>query len=127
MRKPDKRWHTAPELWDKLKPIADENRHEPTEAEKELWKHLRKHLINGIKFRRQHCIGQFIVDFYCSKAKLVVEIDGAIHQYKKEEDKIRQEYLESHGLKVLRFTNEAVFNDVEKVIEYITKSLSGTF
>jgi len=77
-------------------------------------------------FRRQHCIGQFIVDFYCYKARLVLEIDGEIHQYKPEEDKIRQEYLESLELKVLRFSNDTVLRHVDEVVVQIGNYLAST-
>ncbi|MFA5308178.1 MAG: endonuclease domain-containing protein [Dehalococcoidales bacterium] len=123
MKQQANRWRTYPDLWEKLKPIAHEKRNEPTGAEKELWQHLRMHRLHGLSFRRQHCAGQFIVDFYCSKAKLVIEVDGEIHQYQAEEDKIRQEYLESLGLKVLRFTNNAVLNNIEEVIRVIENYL----
>src|SRR4030043_637038 len=126
MKKQDGRWRTAAPLWEKLKPIAHEMRSKTTEAENELWKYLRKHRVHGLSFRRQHCIGQFIVDFYCAKARLVIEIDGPIHQYKPEEDLVRQEYLESCNLKVLRFTNDAVLNNVGKVIKQIEINLPGT-
>jgi very-short-patch-repair endonuclease len=124
MRKQSDRWRTDPELWEKLKPIAQEKREKPTEAEKKLWKYLRKHQLGGAKFRNQHCIGQFIVDFYCRDAKLVIEVDGPIHQYQAEEDKTRQEYLEDRKLKVLRFTNDMVLNNIEKVIVQIESHLS---
>ena len=126
MRKQDKRWHTHPDLWEKLKPIAHEKRSEPTEAEKELWQHLRMHRLKGFSFRRQHCIGQFIVDFYCHKARLVIEVDGDIHQYQAEEDKVRQRYLESLELKVLRFSNDMALNNTEEVIRKIKLSLPGS-
>jgi len=119
MRKQDERWHTNPDLWEKLKTIAREKRHKPTEAENLLWQELRRHQLRGLNFRRQHGIGQFIVDFYCRKAKLVIEVDGPIHQYKAEEDAIRQEYLKSLELKVLRFPNDAVLNKVDEVIKRI--------
>jgi very-short-patch-repair endonuclease len=127
VRKQDKRWHTGPDLWEKLKPMAHEKRNKPTEAEKELWKHLRMHRLHGLSFRRQHCIGQFIVDFYCKKLKLVIEVDGEIHQYQVEEDEIRQEYLESLELKVLRFPNNTVLNNIEEVIRKIELYLPRTF
>src|SRR5512145_2079431 len=95
--------HISPKLWEKLKPIAREMRHEPTPAEDALWQVVRDHKIKGAKFRRQHSVGPFIVDFYCSKAKLVIEVDGSIHQYTQEEDAVRQEFLESMGLQVIRF------------------------
>ncbi len=126
MREQDKRWRTNPALWEKLKPIAQEKREEPTEAEKVLWKYLRKHQLHGLSFRRQHCLGQFIVDFYCAEVKLVIEIDGKIHQYQKEKDQIRQEYIENFNLKLLRFTNDDILHDISKVLEQIETFLSGT-
>jgi very-short-patch-repair endonuclease len=73
----------------------------------------------GFKFRRQHVIDRFIVDFYCGEAGLVVEVDGEIHDYTPQEDAIRQEFLESLGLRVVRFRNEEVFGDMEGVLEEI--------
>ncbi|MEA3345370.1 MAG: type ISP restriction/modification enzyme [Chloroflexota bacterium] len=78
----------------------------------------------GFKFRRQHAIDRFIVDFYCSKAHLVVEVEGPIHQYTEEEDAIRQEFLESLGFRVLRFTNDEVNNALDSVTERIAAALS---
>jgi very-short-patch-repair endonuclease len=118
-------WKTNPALWEKLKPLAQEKRRQPTGAEKELWKCLRNRQLYGFIFRRQYCLGQFIVDFYCYKAKLVIEVDGDIHQYQPEEDKIRQEYLEGLKLKVLRFRNVAVLDNAEKVILQIKNYLSS--
>jgi very-short-patch-repair endonuclease len=119
MKKQDKRWHTDTALWEKFRPIAREMRGLPTEAEDLLWQRLRRHHLHGYKFRRQHSIERFIVDFYCAKARLVVEVDGPIHQYQGEQDLIRQEYLESHDLKVLRFSNDAVLNKVDEVVKHI--------
>ncbi len=101
-------WVTRPDLWEKLKPLAREMRHRPTEAEAALWDMLRRHGINGLKFRRQHPIDRFIVDFYCPAVRLVVEVDGEIHQYTAEEDALRTEILEALGMRVLRFTNDDV-------------------
>jgi very-short-patch-repair endonuclease len=126
MKQHDNRWRTNPELWEKLKPIADEKRHNPTEAENELWKRIRKHQLQGLKFRRQHSLGPFIVDFYCKDAKLVIEVDGPIHQRQVKEDAIRQGYLESLKLKVIRFTNDMVMNDITEVMKQIENSLPGT-
>jgi very-short-patch-repair endonuclease len=126
MRKQDKRWRTDEALWEKLKPIAHEMRVEPTEAEKKLWKYLRKHQLHNLSFRRQHCVGQFIVDFYCAKARLVIEVDGEIHQYRDEEDIIRQEYLERQELKVMRFPNNMVLNNIDEVIKHVETYLSST-
>lgn len=126
MNKKGKRWRTDAVLWEKLRPIAREMRSKPTEAENILWQHLRRHQMNGLGFRRQHSIGQFVVDFYCAKAQLVVEVDGPIHQYQSGEDVVRQEYLESCNLKVLRFSNDAILNNIDEVIKQIASSLPHT-
>ena len=96
-----------PELWARLKPLAREKRAEPTEAEDRLWQALRRRGA-GSKFRRQHTIDRFSVDFYCAGARLVVEVDGPIHEFTRADDAIRQEHLKSLGLRVLRFKNEEV-------------------
>jgi very-short-patch-repair endonuclease len=83
-----------------------------------LWQHLR-HKQLGVRVRRQHTIGQFIVDFYVPSAALVIEVDGDIHQYTAEEDAIRTAYLEAHGLRVVRFSNDEVLSDAAKVVEQI--------
>jgi very-short-patch-repair endonuclease len=99
-------------------------RRNPTPEEKKLWQRLRKRQLLGFKFRRQHSIDRFVVDFYCSKAHLVVEVEGSIHQYTEEEDAIRQEFLESLGFRVLRFSNNEVNSAFDSVIERITAALS---
>jgi very-short-patch-repair endonuclease len=125
MSQEDKRWQTDAALWEKLKPVAREKRKKPTEAENLLWQHLHNYKVPGFKFRRQHSIGQFIVDFYCARARLVIEIDGPIHQYQKKEDAIRQEYLESLGLKVIRFSNDTILNNIDDVVKQITAFLTN--
>ncbi len=112
-------WQTPYELWKKLKPLARQMRREPTPAEKLLWQKLRHKQLLGFKFRRQQAIDRFIVDFYCHEARLVVEVDGEIHDYSKEKDGIRQEFLESLGLRVVRFRNEDVVERMEGVLEDI--------
>jgi very-short-patch-repair endonuclease len=92
---------------------------EPTPAEKLLWEKLRHKQLLGFKFRRQQTIDRFIVDFYCNEAQLVVEVDGEIHDYTQEEDVIRQEFLESLGLQVVRFRNEDVLKRMEGVLQDI--------
>ena len=110
-------------LWTKLKPLAREMRHEPTQAEDLLWQRLRNRQVQHAKFRRQHAIDRFLVDFYCAEASLVIEVDGEIHQFTPEEDAIRQEFLESQGLKVMRFPNNAVLEQTEEVIQKIDQFL----
>ena len=118
------RWRTPPHLWEKLKPLAREMRRNPTPEEDKLWQRLRKRKVLGFKFRRQHAIDRFIVDFYCSEARLVVEVEGPIHRYTQEKDTVRQEFLENLGLHVLRFTNDEVSNAFDSVIERIAAALS---
>ena len=114
-----------PKLWEKLKPLARQMRSEPTPAEVGLWERLRGRKVAGCKFRRQHAFGKFIVDFYCLEKQLVVEVDGPIHEYTQEEDAVRQEYLESLGLKVMRVSNDEVFEGMEGVIGRIVGKLGG--
>lgn len=116
---------SSPELWEKLKPLAKQMRQNPTPAEDKLWQKLRRNALCGQKFRRQHTIDRFIVDFYCASANLVVEVDGSIHDYTIAEDTIRQQFLEEvHQLTVLRFTNADVIQNLNAVLERITEHLS---
>ena len=115
--------NTTPALWAKLKPLARQMRHEPTPAEKKLWQYLRNRQLRSAKFRRQHAIDRFIVDFYCAAARLVVEVDGEIHDYQPLEDAIRQEFLEAQGLRVLRFTNDEILETIETALAQIEAAL----
>jgi very-short-patch-repair endonuclease len=121
----DLRAKTTPELWAKLKPLARQMRHEPTGAENALWWRIRNRRIAGAKFRRQHAIDRFIVDFYCAEAQLIIEVDGSIHDYSQEEDAIRQEFLESLGVKVIRFTNGEVMQQMKAVLERIGEEVAA--
>jgi very-short-patch-repair endonuclease len=123
---PHKAFNSSPELWQKLKSLAREKRHEPTHAEDRLWQKLRGRQLLNFKFRRQHTIGHFIVDFYCVQAQLVIEVDGEIHQYTQEEDAIRQEFIEAQDLMVLRFTNDDIFKNIDAVLENISEFLQNT-
>ncbi|BAZ29169.1 hypothetical protein NIES4074_16070 [Cylindrospermum sp. NIES-4074] len=116
-------WQSPPELWEKLKPLARQMRTEPTLAEKLLWQRLKNRQLLGFKFRRQQVIDRFIVDFYCHETKLVIEVDGEIHNYTQAEDAIRQEFLESLGLRVVRFNNEDVLLRIERVLGEINCAL----
>ena len=116
---PARWWKTSSELWDKLKPLAREMRHTPTAAENKLWQALRRHQLDGLQFRRQQAFDRFIVDFYCSMAKLVIEVVGPIHERTAEEDALRQELLEGLGLTVLRFSNDAVLRGIDTVLDQI--------
>ena len=103
---------------------AKQLRQEQTAAESLLWECLRNRQLNNAKFRRQHNVGQIIADFYCHEAKLIIELDGGIHQQRQEEDRIRDEWAASNGIRVLRFPNERVFDDVEGVLGEIAEALS---
>jgi cyclase len=91
-----------------------------TDAERLLWYYL-KEGVDGFKFRRQHPLGVYIVDFYCHKGRLVIEIDGSIHNVVnvKENDAVRQQWLEEVGFIVLRFTNKEVLENVHVVLQKI--------
>jgi very-short-patch-repair endonuclease len=105
--------------------LARELRNNMTRAEESLWSRLRRQQLGGEIFRRQHPIDIFIVDFYCHKHKLVIEIDGGIHEHPdiKERDDNRTFELENFGLKVIRFTNDEVLYEPEKVLLGIKQHL----
>jgi very-short-patch-repair endonuclease len=98
---------------------AKELRQHMTEPEKLLWQRLRANRLNGLHFRRQQIIDGFIVDFYCHAARLVVEVDGDIHQQQVEYDAERDKVLALRGLRLLRVTNEEVQHDLEDVLAQI--------
>ncbi|MEL4307156.1 leucine--tRNA ligase [Joostella sp. CR20] len=102
---------------------AKENRKNPTEAERILWEQLRNKNL-GHKFRQQHLIDDFIVDFVCLRKKLVVEVDGGIHNATKEYDEERTKILNEKGFKVIRFKNEEVIGNIETVLQKITDTLA---
>jgi cyclase len=104
---------------------AKDLRNRMTEAEIVLWGYL-KQKPSGYKFRRQHPLGLYIADFYCHKLLLVIEVDGKIHEREDvaRNDKERQEIIESLGLKVIRFTNEEVHKQFEKVVSEIEKIIN---
>jgi len=80
-----------------------------------LWRVLRDRQLSGLKFRRQHAIGPFVTDFCCSSCKLIVELDGAIHDHQGEQDQARTEYLQQLGYRVVRFRNEEVLGNIANV------------
>jgi len=94
---------------------AKELRRDMTPAEKILWQELRANKL-GVHFRRQQVIAGFIVDFYCHKAALVIEVDGDIHDLQQEEDARREKVLREMGLRVVRFRNEEVMKDLSAVV-----------
>lgn len=95
-----------------------------TPAEAKLWNALQNSKFEGIKFRRQHSIGNYIVDFYCPKYLLAIELDGQIHfnVVNIEKDEKRTEYLNNLGIVVLRFENEKIFEQLDIVLEEIKQN-----
>ena len=107
-----------------IKLIARQLRKRPTQSEKRLWQALRKRQLAGLKFLRQHPIGPSIVDFYCHEKRLVVEVDGEIHEDRdvKERDQARLELIEMYGIKFYRCTSSQVEDDLEGVLEGIVRA-----
>jgi very-short-patch-repair endonuclease len=98
-----------------------------TESEVILWEQLRNRKLKGYKFRRQYPVASYIVDFYCHECRLIVELDGEIHKQNDnpEYDKGRASELESLGLRIVRFTNEEVEEDISLVLNKISASLTS--
>ena len=111
---------SSPDRYRILKDFARENRKNMTEAESVLWNSLRNKSL-GVKFLRQHIIGDYIVDFVCQETGLIIEVDGGYHSEpcQKEDDDTRTRYLESKGFKVIRFTNEEILFNIESVINKV--------
>jgi very-short-patch-repair endonuclease len=102
--------------------IARKLRKHSTDTEQHLWNHLRDRQMEGFKFRRQHAIGRYVVDFVNLEKKVVVEMDGGQHTLDLG-DKIRDEWLRAEGYKVLRFWDNQVLSDLEGVLETIREFL----
>ncbi len=104
-----------------LKQHSRQLRENMTDAEKRLWAKIRMKQLKGYQFYRQKPIGDYIVDFFCPRAKLVIELDGSYHLVGEaiEYDRIRDEYLSGPGLRVLRFTNTDVLTHIGEVVERI--------
>lgn len=97
-------------------------RKKPTPAEDMLWQKLRSGQLS-LRFKRQYSVMNYVVDFYCPKIKLAVELDGPVHETSKKYDSYRTEYLNSLGIKEIRFRNEQVENDIGLVLKEIKNNL----
>jgi len=99
-----------------------------TPAEVALWELIKNKKLDGRKFRRQHSIGNFILDFYCPEEKLAIELDGEDHYWDEgmKRDKIKTSYIKSHGIEILRFENKLVFKDQEFVLNKIKNKFRDT-
>jgi len=104
-----------------LKNYRKENRNNSTPAEAKLWSLLSHRKLDGRKFRRQHSINNYIVDFYCPEEKLIIELDGQVHfnPISEEKDYLRDNNLEYMGFKIVRFENHFVFDDTQGVLNAI--------
>lgn len=113
----------SPDRVELLKGFARSNRREMTDAERWLWEQLRR--MPDVRFRRQHPIGDYIVDFVCLRLNLIIEVDGAYHNEpaQQQEDALRSEYLREKGFIILRFTNEEVLYDSGQVLQAIAKQI----
>lgn len=108
--------------------LARKFRSSPTKAEKIMWQILKDNNILGYKFRRQHVLAGYIVDFYCQKLKIAIEVDGKIHNIEKnkESDKQREEILKRYGISIIRVTNEEIESNpilVKKKLKNYIKSI----
>ncbi len=103
--------------------IAKKLRKIQTESEKLLWSRLNNNQIIGLQFRRQHPINRFIADFYCPKIKLIIEVDGSIHELPEYQvhDLGRSDVLNDFGITVIRFTNEQIIENIDSTVEQIKK------
>jgi very-short-patch-repair endonuclease len=99
-----------------------------TPAEKLLWENLRNRKLNNIKFRRQHPIERFVADFYCHEKKLVIELDGGIHNVpnQKEYDDGRTAEIEKYNIRIIRFKNEEILNNIKNVLEKIKEIINSS-
>ncbi|MBC3807183.1 endonuclease domain-containing protein [Undibacterium seohonense] len=109
---------------DDLKAYAREMRKKMPTAEQLLWYVLRNRRVAGAKFRRQHPVGRYILDFYCVEKKLAVELDGGQHSEQQNYDQQRDAYLKKQGIEVLRFWNNQMLLETEAVLEVIYSILT---
>lgn len=99
-------------------------RRDQTDAERTLWMHLRDRRLNGAKFRRQHSIGRYIVDFCCLEHRIVVEVNGGHHISQVQVDQRRTAWLAHHGYRVLRFWDNEVLTNLDAVLQQIAEAVS---
>ena len=105
------------------KQYARNLRHNMTDAEKLLWRHLRMGQFDGYKFRRQHPLGNYIADFVCLEAGLIIEVDGGQHMVRSDSDEVRTQWLNDKGFRVMRFWNNEVMNNIDGVKQAIMATL----
>ncbi|MBI5694984.1 MAG: DUF559 domain-containing protein [Nitrospirae bacterium] len=107
-----------------IKGVARRLRTELTSAEKLLWERLRYTQVDGFKFRRQQALGRFIADFICFEKRLIIELDGGVHDLQKERDAERDLYLKESGYTVIRIQNREVEQNIDSVLQLISNCLT---
>lgn len=115
-----KRWRTSAAMQIRARQL----RQEQTSAEVKLWHYLRERQLGGCKFRRQHPIGRFIVDFCCPERHLIVELDGPVHEEQVDRDEARTEALQALGYQVYRWTNAQIEQSLAEVLDTLRNILS---
>jgi very-short-patch-repair endonuclease len=105
---------------------ARQLRREQTDAEAKLWSYLRNRQLDGFKFRRQHPIGRFVVDFCCVDRRLIVEVDGEVHRSQAAEDQARAEALQAAGYTIARWTNDQIEHQVADVLAELRRLLNDS-
>ncbi|HEY1721633.1 MAG TPA: endonuclease domain-containing protein [Magnetospirillaceae bacterium] len=106
-------------------PVARRLRSNLTQAERRLWSRIRDKQLGGFRFRRQHPLGDYVVDFFCPEARLIVELDGGQHA-DNARDEVRTTWLKAHGYRVVRFWNNDVLGNVEGVLEVLHVALRAS-
>jgi len=117
-------WEITPALKQKMTEVARQFRKQPTPSEDILWQALRGRKLEGRKFRRQQPIGAFIVDFFCGAERLIVEVDGGVHETQQGADQQRQELLESLGLRVVRIPSELVATKLDEALAIVRQAFN---
>ena len=118
--------HHPAKLPEDIRAYAREMRHGMTDAEALLWMLLRNRRIAGAKFRRQHPVGRYILDYYCVEKALGIELDGGQHGEAMAYDQQRDDWLQSQGIRVLRFWNNQMLTETEAVMEVIYQTVVST-
>ncbi len=108
----------------RLVEFAKSMRREMTAPERKLWYQLRANRFQGIKFRRQNVVGQYIADFYSREEMLIIEVDGDSHTFRQDYDRVREAYFESRGFRVIRFINADVMRNMEGVMRAIGEAVT---
>jgi very-short-patch-repair endonuclease len=103
--------------------VAKQMRRDMTPAERVLWLALRGGKLRGLRWRAQHPVGQFVLDFYCPACRLAVELDGAHHNAQQEQDAARTTFLQAYGCRVLRFPNAQVLANLDSVLQAIAEAV----